>query len=182
MTWICDICGYENEYDQSSKHHICVCCHEEIPEEKLNEFLSEMKNEQKRIAREKNADRIRIVKTFFSSLLVKTNKALKKSKAAAVYLLLAVCLLSAAYPIFFFVAEKQKNPDQTILSDNIEAQWNKTGKAMNLSLISDSYHEKMGNFKSNTAETFESAKTRFQNKMKEFWSHSYVPGTLGFGE
>ena len=35
MSWICDVCGYENEFNDESQPTTCLCCGEPAPESKI---------------------------------------------------------------------------------------------------------------------------------------------------
>lgn len=35
MSWLCDTCGYENEFDDESQPTTCLCCGEPAPESKI---------------------------------------------------------------------------------------------------------------------------------------------------
>lgn len=42
MSWLCDVCGYENEYTDESKNIICLCCGEPAPEIKIRKVQQEL--------------------------------------------------------------------------------------------------------------------------------------------
>lgn len=54
MSWLCDICGYENEFNDESQPTICLCCGESAPDSKIIKVRKELDayhQEQERKAR-----------------------------------------------------------------------------------------------------------------------------------
>lgn len=42
MSWLCDVCGYENEYSDETKNTSCQCCGEPAPEVKILKAQQEL--------------------------------------------------------------------------------------------------------------------------------------------
>lgn len=43
MGWLCDVCGYENEFNEESHPAFCLCCGEPAPRNKIIEARRELK-------------------------------------------------------------------------------------------------------------------------------------------
>ena len=42
MNWVCESCGYENEYNDESQPTECLCCGEPASEHQLNQAKQEL--------------------------------------------------------------------------------------------------------------------------------------------
>ena len=59
MNWICNSCGYENEYNDESQPTECLCCGEPATEDQLNLAKRELENFHKELDDQKRLERLR---------------------------------------------------------------------------------------------------------------------------
>ena len=59
MSWLCDICGYENEYSEEVKTTTCLCCGEPASERKIQQAKKDLIAFQKEAERKARAEKLR---------------------------------------------------------------------------------------------------------------------------
>lgn len=106
MSWLCDICGYENEYSEEIKVTVCNCCGEEASESKLIQAQKELddfrREEEQRIRLEKIAKKAERIEELSSNLISRIKKV---GKAIPVMMLVSI-LFSVGWIAVSFVSEE----------------------------------------------------------------------------
>lgn len=59
MSWLCDVCGYENEYSEEVKTTTCLCCGEPASERKIQQANKDLIAFQKEAERKARAEKLR---------------------------------------------------------------------------------------------------------------------------
>lgn len=59
MSWLCDVCGYENEYSEDVKTTTCLCCGEPASERKIQQAYKDLVALQKEAERRARAEKLR---------------------------------------------------------------------------------------------------------------------------
>lgn len=59
MNWVCESCGYENEYNDESQPTECLCCGEPASEHQLNQAKQELEKYHKEQARQRRLEQLR---------------------------------------------------------------------------------------------------------------------------
>ena len=59
MSWLCDVCGYENEYSEEVKTTTCLCCGEPASERKIQQANKDLIAFQKEVERKARAEKLR---------------------------------------------------------------------------------------------------------------------------
>lgn len=102
MSWLCDLCGYENSYDDSIKNTVCVCCGEPASDEKISQARIELnlahKKEERRLRFEQHRKRLAIIQDKIDKVLFCVMCGLKHMPVVSVFLLFITgCFLALSW-------------------------------------------------------------------------------------
>ncbi len=105
MSWLCEVCGYENEYSEEVKVTVCNCCGEEASESILKQAQKELddvrREEEQRIHLEEIAKKRELKESIISNIV----QGLKKVGKAIPVAMLATILFSVAWVAVFYVSD-----------------------------------------------------------------------------
>lgn len=178
MTWICEICGYENELDKSQTEHICSCCNEKMDPSKLQEYLANAKKEEEKLKKLEKKEKIEEARKKAAE---KVNNILKKIdlkttvKFAGLFVIAFIIVSASIIGAQAITHFKSFAAAFDHIRVNVSTALDNSGKkfvAENLKCLWTQYKPlEWENFKQNNRVAFAGWLTRFVTKIKSLvWS------------
>lgn len=100
MNWVCDSCGYENEYNDESQPTECLCCGEPVSEYQLNQARRELEEYHKEQERQRKLEQLRQEAIKRQERIEHSIKSFIKSVKFVAAACIAVMILSIAFAGF----------------------------------------------------------------------------------
>lgn len=97
VSWLCNICGYENEYTDENKTTTCLCCGEAAPANKIRKAQQELAEYHRVLERNARADRYRRNCAHLQRAMDRVMTPFMRATKALPYILAAIFLTSLAW-------------------------------------------------------------------------------------
>lgn len=126
MSWLCDVCGYENEYSDESKNTICLCCGEPAPEFMIRRAQHELEEFHRKEERRASFEELKRKQEMCQQIVVRFVKGITRAIKA-----ISVAFATLIIVAIVWIGISMHSDDMTLLA--WERQMNSNIKLITIS-------------------------------------------------